>query len=121
MVIDNYTIYKIAKDLIVLQSMENYIPAKANFFMQKNIKTIMEAAKEIEKTKMEIAKHYGELDESQEQYFVPEEKIPEVNKEFEELCNIEQDLDIKTFSIDALGDTEFTAAQMQAIMFMIED
>jgi hypothetical protein len=41
--------------------------------------------------------------------------------ELDDLFNIEQDLEIKTFSIDALGNTEFTPVQMQAIMFMIED
>jgi hypothetical protein len=46
---------------------------------------------------------------------------PQVQKELNDLFSIEQELDIKTFHIDDLGSVEFTPAQMQTIMFMIED
>ena len=119
---NNNEIYQIANLLTkVFDSLDIYIPAKANFFIQKNIATFAAAAQEIEKSRLEIAKHYGELDEQGQQYKIPEEKIEEASKELSDLFSIEQDLDIKTFTIEALGNAEFTAAQMQAIMFMIED
>ena len=98
-----------------------YIPAKANFFIQKNISVFINAAQEIEKSRIEILKHYGTLDETEQQYKIPDDKIPEALQEMEELFSIEQELDIKTFSIENLGNTEFTPAQMQAILFMIEE
>ena len=119
---NNSEIYQIANVLAkTFDNLDIYIPAKANFFIQKNISAFAAAAQEIEKSRLEIAKHYGKLDEEGQQYKIPEDKLEEASKELEDLFSIEQDLNIKTFSIEALGDVEFTPAQMQAIMFMIED
>jgi uncharacterized membrane protein YccC len=119
---NNNTIYQSANFLAkTFDNLDIYIPAKANFFIQRNISTLAAAAQEIEKARLEIAKHYGILDEEKQQYNIPKEKTQEAYKELEDLLSIEQDLDIKTFSIEALGNAEFTPAQMQALMFMIED
>ena len=119
---NNQQIYQIANNLLSnLDDLSIYIPAKANFFIQKNISTLAAAAQQIEKSRLEIAKHYGVLDEEGQQYKIPEDKLEEASKELEDLFSIEQELDIKTFSIEALGNAEFTPAQMQAMMFMIED
>ena len=119
---NNNQIYQIANSLVSnLDNLNIYIPAKANFFLQKNIQTLAAAAQEIEKSRLEIAKHYGVLDEEGRQYKIPEDKLEEASKELADLFTIEQDLDIKTFSIEALGNAEFTPAQMNAMMFMIED
>jgi hypothetical protein len=119
---NNQQIYQIANDAISnLDNLNIYIPAKANFFLQKNLQTLAAAAQEIEKSRLEIAKHYGVLDEENQQYKIPEDKLEEASKELNDLFSIEQELDIKTFSIEALGNAEFTPAQMQAMMFMIED
>ena len=119
---NNSEIYQIANILAkTFDNLDIYIPAKANFFIQKNISTLAAAAQEIDKSRIEIAKHYGVLDEENQQYKIPEDKIEEASKELEDLFSIEQELDIKTFSIEALGNAEFTPAQMQAMMFMIED
>lgn len=119
---NNQQIYQIANNVISnLDNLNIYIPAKANFFIQKNISTLAAAAQDIEKSRLEIAKHYGVLDEENQQYKIPEDKLEEASKELEDLFSIEQELDIKTFSIEALGNAEFTPVQMQAMMFMIED
>ena len=122
MIFNNNQIYQITNNLLSnLDNLNLYIPAKANFFIQKNIQLLSAAAQEIEKSRLEIAKHYGVLDEEGQQYKIPEDKLEEASKELEDLFSIEQELDIKTFSIEALGNAEFTPAQMQAMMFMIED
>lgn len=119
---NNNQIYQTANNMLnSIKTLDTYIPAKANFFIQKNISTFAAAAQEIEKSRLEIAKHYGILDEENQQYAIPEDKIKEAQQELEDLFSIEQELDIKTFKIEDLGNTEFTPAQMQAIMFMIED
>ena len=122
MKLNNNIIYQYAQ--ILNQAFDNldiYIPAKANFFIQKNRAVIAAAAQEVDKSRIDIIRHYGEPDESGEQIVIPQDKIEVASKELEDLFTIEQELDIKTFSIESLGDTQFTAAQMQAIMFMIED
>ena len=119
---NNNEIYQIANSILSnLGNLNIYIPAKANFFIQKNITVLAAAAQEIDKSRLEIAKHYGVLDEENQQYTIPEDKMEEVAKELNDLFSIEQDIDIKTFSIESLGNAEFTPAQMQAMMFMIED
>lgn len=118
----NYEIYTITNTLTnIFSDLEIYIPAKANFFLQKNIASLSAATQEIEQARLNIAKQYGILDETNEQYKIPAEKIEDANNELNELFRIEQELDIKTFSISDLGNIELTPAQMQAIMFMIED
>ena len=119
---NNNQIYQIANNALSnLDNLNIYIPAKANFFLQKNLQTLAATAQEIETSRLEIAKHYGELDEEGQQYKIPEDKLEEASKELNDLFSIEQELDIKTFSIEALGNAEFTPAQMQAMLFMIED
>lgn len=119
---NNQQIYQYANNLIqAFDNLDIYIPAKANFFLQKNIHVIAAAAQDIEKSRIEIAKHYGELNEEEQKYDIPRDKIEEASKELEDLFEIEQELDIKTFSIEAFGNAEFTPVQMQAMMFMIED
>ena len=122
MKLNNYIIYQYAQTLNGIFDKEDlYIPAKANFYIQKNIKTILSAAEEIDKTRFEIFKHYGQLNDTQDQYIVPNEKIEEANKELNDLFTIEQNLEIKTLKLEDLGNIELTPQQMQAIMFMIEE
>ena len=118
----NNKIYQLATDISTnLKDLTVYIPAKANFFLQKNIANLTAAATDIDKSRLEIAKHYGILDEETQQYSIPEENRETALKELEDLFNIEQEIEIKTFSIESLGTAEFTPAQMQAIMFMISE
>ena len=117
----NSKIYMIANQLAQIGQLDMYIPAKANFFIQKNIALIEQAVQSINSVRIEILEQYGQLKEDGSGYTIPQDNIDIVNQEFDDLLNIEQELNIKTFSIDALGETQFTAAQMQAIMFMIED
>ena len=121
MKLTNYTIYQIATNPNQLFDEKTYIPAKANFCIQRNLNKIAEIAKEIEKARITTISHYGILNEETQQYNIPEDKIAEANKELSELFEIEQDVDIKTFSIEALGNIELTTAQMQMLMFMIAE
>ena len=98
-----------------------YIPAKVNFYLQKNMGKLAAAAQEIDKARLDVAKHYGVLAEDGSGYSVPQDLIPQANKELEELFSIEQDIEIQTFSIEDLGSVELTPMQMQAIMFMIDE
>ena len=105
----------------VFADFNQYIPVKVNFALQKNAQALAAAAKEIEAARMEIAKHYGELDAEAQRYNIPNENMPAAEQELNDLFNIEQDLPIKTISIDAFGNIELTPAQMQVIMFMIDE
>ena len=122
MILSNQQIYQYFQELIGWVSKDDlYIPVKANFYIQKNIKLIAAAGEEVEQSRLQIAQHYGTLDSEKNQYIIPSDKITEANKEINDLFSIEQNLDIKTFKLEDLGSAEFTPKQMQAIMFMIEE
>lgn len=122
MVFNNFQIYQMADSLIGLfDNKDIYIPVKANFIMQKNIQTIVAAAREIDKARLDILKHYGEYNKDTDRYTVPSDRVDEAQEEFNNLFNIEQDLSIKTLDIEAFGNVEFSPAQMNAIMFMIRE
>ena len=119
---NNQEIYSLATVLQDLFKESNiYIPVKANFKLQKNINNLSAAAQEIETSRANIIKQYGTPNKDGKTYTIPEANLKAANKELIDLFSIEQELDIKTCSIDDFGDIQFTAAQMQAIMFMIED
>lgn len=121
MKLTNYTIYSLATNSVQeFTDFKSYIPAKANFAMQKNFAILKNAAQEIEQARLEVAKHYGIANETGEIFSIPEDKMEEVNKELNDLFNIEQELDIRVIAIEDLGSAEFTPSQMQTIMFMIE-
>lgn len=116
----NDEIYRIATSQ-AFADFTSYIPAKANFIIQKNFSVFAAAAQGIEEARLEVAKHYGELTEDGTKYNISEENMKAVSDELAELFSMEQELDIKTFDIDSLGTAEFTPAQMQILMYMIED
>ena len=122
MKLNNYEIYNIAGLYNeAFQNFNQYIPAKVNFYLQKNMNKIATAAQEVEQARLEVAKQYGVLAEDGSGYSIPEDRIPQANQELNDLFSIEQELEIKTFSIEDLGSVELTPAQMQAIMFMIDE
>ena len=122
MKITNFDIYNITNSYQqAFGDFKSYIPAKANFYIQKNIKTLAAAAQAVEEARLQIATHYGVSEDNGATYKIPENALPQATQELNELFAIEQDLDIKRFSIEDLGSAEFTPAQMQILMFMIED
>ena len=113
--------YGVALATLFDENFNIYIPVKANFFIQKNKEILVNAAQEIEKTRMDILNHYGEITEDGQSIHVKEENLDVVTQELDTLLSIEQDLNIKTFKIEDLGEVEFTPSQMSAIMFMIDE
>lgn len=118
----NNEIYNYTRQLMeAFQDGEQRLPVKVNFYLQKNKNTLLALAQDIEKARLEIAQNYGELDESGEQYQIPNDKLAAASKELEDLFNLEQDVNIYKINIDSLSDDlTFTTAQMEAIMFMVE-
>lgn len=122
MTLTNNEIYIYAKNLVeAFNDKDQKLPIKINFYLQKNKNTLIELASSIEIARMEIAKNYGDLEVESQQYIIPPEKIEEVNKELMDLLSLEQEVQIYMINIDNLSDDlSFTTAQMEAIMFMIE-
>lgn len=96
------------------------LPMKVNFYLQKNKKTLMELGQDIEESRLDIIRNYGEPTEDGTQYSIPRDKIEAAQKELEDLLTLEQEVNIYMISADSLSDDiSLTTGQMEAIMFMI--
>lgn len=122
MMMTNNEIYTYTRQLMdAFQDGEQKLPIKINFYLQKNKNTLLALAQDIEKSRLEIAQTYGTLDENGEQYMIPNDKLAEASKELEDLFSLEQDVMIHKINIDNLSDDlMLSAAQMEALMFMID-
>ena len=122
MKLTNNEIYAYARNLVeAFENNDQKLPIKISFYLQKNKNTLIELAQDIEKSRMEIAQNYGEIDESNQQYIIPPEKMEEATKELTDLFSLEQEVQIYTVSIDSFDDSFMvTSSQMEAIMFMID-
>ena len=122
MIMTNNEIYTYTRQLMeAFQDGEQRLPVKVNFYLQKNKNTLLALAQDIEKARIEIAQTYGTLDETGEQYQIPNEKLADASKELDDLFNLEQEVNISKINIDSLSDDlTLTTAQMEAIMFMVD-
>lgn len=99
-----------------------YLPAKVNFYLQKNFSLFYSLFDEIELSRNNIIIHYGiKNDNSNDEYIIPNDKIAVANEELQELLNIEQSIEYVKIPLSLLGNVNFSNKQMQAILFMIED
>lgn len=120
MKLTNYQIYNFVMSYQeIFADFKAYIPAKANFKLQKNINILTAAAGEIDNLRLEILMQYGETNEDGSMW-IPEENLAIAQSELNDLFSLEQEIDIKILDIDDFGNVEFTADQMQLLMFMIE-
>lgn len=122
MTMTNNEIYTYTRQLMdAFSDGEQKLPIKINFYLQKNKNTLLALAQDIERSRIEIAQSFGTLDDAGEQYIIPNDKLAEASKELEDLFNLEQDVAIHKISIDSLNDDlMLSAAQMEALMFMID-
>lgn len=122
MKLTNQEIYNYANNLAeAFQDREQTLPIKINFYLQKNKKTLMDLAMDVEQARTSVAQKYGTLTEDGTKFEIPPEHIETVSKELTELFSLEQDVQIYTVNIDSFSDDlTITTAQMEAIMFMID-
>lgn len=98
------------------------LPIRVNFYLQKNIKTFIEAAELIEESRMKIGQKYGEFNAEEESYSIKEEdKLLAAKQDLKNLFSLEQVLEIYTVTLEDLEDTILTVAEMNAMLFMIEE
>ena len=114
-------IYQIALNFLNnFETNEVRIPAAIAFAIQKNKTNFIAMGQEIEQSRVEIIQHYGTLQEDG-QYMVKAEYIDQANKELYDLLNMEAEMKVYVIDINDLNDITFTSAQMETLMFMIEE
>lgn len=121
MKLNNQQIYEYSQKLSIFNNCNIKMPVRINFYLQKNIQLIMQATEEIEKARMNIAMQFGIPSEDGSGYNIPPEKIAEVNRELNDLFNLEQDINLHLFKLDEFDNIELTYQELSAIMFMIEE
>ena len=97
-----------------------YLPARINFYIQKNKKIIADLASVIEEARNTIILEFGSPDE-EGRVTIPQDKIPEANKEIYDLFSIKQEINVDLISLESIENYSFTMDQMEALMFMIEE
>ena len=117
----NLEIYAYANALMDAFKEDIVLPVKVNFYLQKNMARMVEAGKEIEKTRMDIIQKYGTPTEDGQNIEVPAEMVEAVNKELEDLFALEQEIKVNEIALDAFDGIDLTSAQVAAIAFMIKD
>lgn len=114
-------IYQIALNFLNnFETNEVRMPAAIAFAIQKNKTNFIAMGQEIEQSRVEIIQHYGTLQEDG-QYMVKVEYIDQANKELYDLLNMEAEMKVYVIDINDLNDITFTSAQMETLMFMIEE
>ena len=122
MTLTNLQIYTYAEELAAhFTACAIALPVKVNFFLQKNIQNITEAAQEIAQARIDIARRLGTLDDSGANYIIAPENMSLANQELTDLFSLEQEVNIKMIKLSSFDDIELTYQQMSAIMFMIEE
>ena len=96
-------------------------PIKVNFYLQKNMQELVTLAQEIEKQRISIAEEFGTLNEETQQYEIPQENITAASNKLDELFKLTQDVKVYKVKLDAFNDMDLTSAQMQALLFMIDE
>lgn len=120
MKLTNEQIYNYALSLDVI-FIDQKLPVKVNFYLQKNKNTLLNLAKDIEQIRMGIIKTYGVQESDTTTYIIPSENMEVATKELSELLKIEQEVEIHQIDIEEFpNDLTLTQEQMEALMFMIK-
>lgn len=117
----NKQIYEYSQKLSIFNECDMIMPVRINFYLQKNIRLVQEAAEEIDRARLLIGAQFGVPNAAGTGYDIPPENIPAANKELQDLFDLKQDLNIHMFNLDDFDGIELTYQQMSAIMFMIEE
>ena len=124
MTFKNFEIYNIAEGLLrafAEADSTQKLPIKLSYTIKKNTNKFQSIAEQIEKSRVELIQKYGKETEDGGYQVLPENEEA-ANKEFTELMNLEENIDVYTIDINTLSDDiELTNAQMDAIMFMLKD
>lgn len=117
----NLEIYAYAEALMENIKADLNLPVKVGFYIQKNMKKITELAQEIEKSRLEIFDKYGERDEENNQYTFEMSVQEDVQRELNDLFELTQEVKINMLELDWFEGIDFTAEQISAISFMINE
>lgn len=114
----------------VLNMLSNkQLPVKVSYAIAKNINTIDKELKIVEEEKMKLIREYALKDEhgnakiENNVYIFPEGKEDECNKKYNELLDIEVELEIRDVNVNELlnSNIDFTPGELIELDFMLTE
>lgn len=118
----NDLIYFYAENLINLSKelINKNLPVKVHFYFQKNMDELISMAKNIEESRLNIMKKYGNINNDTGKYEFDKNKIDIINKDIQELFALEQEVKIYMIPMKWIENLEISTKQFNAISFMLE-
>lgn len=102
-------------------NMMNGIPIKTSYWIAKNTKKISKELGTVEEKRKELVSKFGKENENKE-LSVPQENLEAFHKEFQELLDVEIDVDIKPIYIGEFTlETKLSGQDMIAIDYLFTD
>ena len=119
----NSEIYGCAEKLVeFFQDTTQRLPIKANFYLQKNKEVLLKLAQEIEESRNDIIKGYADRVDDEHYAFDNTDNFTKAQSELKDLLELEQEVQIYKININVFpDDIVLTTAQMEALMFMLEE
>lgn len=121
--LSNQKIYQIAVNAVDNFHGDIKFPARAMFYIQKNVNQLTDLGREIEAARTRVLERYGKLTEEgdQQTYNIPPENLAEAQKEISDLFSTEQEVKLYMVKLDWLNDVELTPAQFGVLELMIDE
>lgn len=97
------------------------LPAKQAYNIKKTMKSIQEKLKDILEARNEIIKKYG-VEKEDGSVEIPAEDVEAKKKfieEYQQIIDLEEEVDVRQLSIDELDNIELTANEIETIDFLI--
>lgn len=104
---------------------ETKLPIAAAWSRRLNLKKLQEARQTIDEAVRDLNKDFIDsgkvIDEGEGQYKIMDQHMPEYTARMKELMDLEQEIEIRKVKIEDLGDISVSEAEMDALMFMLEE
>lgn len=94
------------------------LPIKVVYNLKKNMDAINEQLKVINESRNSLIKKYGHDDKITQD---DKEAMQKFVSDFNEILEIEEEVDIRTFTLEDLDGAKLSAADLSAVMFMIKE
>lgn len=120
----NKNILELTEGLTALLQDSVALPALVSFAAVRNFKTLQPIAEDINKARISILQKYSDKVDTAEEaiyYTFPDDAVPIVQKELDDLLNAMTDLPLVTFTIDKLSGYDIPLKTMNILYFMVAD
>lgn len=114
MKLTNRVIFTSVESLKKLNNLE--LPVKVAYAVKKNVDALDIQIKFISERRNEIIERHGKDGKIE---VTNKEAVLAFNMDFNDVLDIEEDIEIKTISIDELGDAKLSSSDLDALSFML--